>query len=104
MLPDLERQLGRGLPRRYRRGLVERGAAVAEAAGQPLDWVGAAVSTLDRLATIAAGDVSRVLANDTVLGRSTASMESSRRAERLLAFALSSEYLLLRERLGMGVK
>ena len=73
-------------------------------ATQPLDWVRAAVSTLDRLATIAAGDVSRVLANDAVLGRSTASMESSRRTERLLAFALSSEYLLLRERLGMGVK
>jgi tetratricopeptide (TPR) repeat protein len=104
MLPDLERQLGRGLPRRYRRGLVERGAAVAATAGQPLDWVAAAVSTLDRLATIAAGDVSRVLANDAMLGRSTASMESSRRAERLLAFALSYEYLLLRERLGMGVK
>lgn len=104
MLADLERQLARGLPRRYRKGLVERGAVVAASDQDPLEWIAAAVSSLDRLATIAAGDVSRVLASDAVLGQTTASMSSTRRVERLLAFALSSEYLLLREQLGMGVK
>ena len=104
VLADLERQLSRGLSRRYRKGLIERGAAVAAGVQQPPDWVRAAVSSLDRMAAVAAGDVSQVLAGEGGRGRIGASSESRRRAERVLSFVLSPEYLLLRERLGMGVK
>jgi hypothetical protein len=103
MLGDLERQLGR-LPKRYRKALPVLGAAVAAQGQDPLDWVRAANCSLDRMATLAAGDVSHVVAGDEPRGGPQLSVESRRRLERVLAFALSPEYLLLRERLGMGVR
>jgi hypothetical protein len=103
ILADLERQLGR-LPKRYRKALPVLGAAIAAEGHDPLNWVHAANCSLDRMATIAAGDVSHVLAGDGPRGGPQLSTESRKRLERVLAFALSPEYLLLRERLGMGVR
>jgi hypothetical protein len=103
ILADLERQLGR-LPKRYRKALPILGAAIAAEGHDPMDWVRAANCSLDRMATIAAGDVSHVLAGDGPRGGPQLSTESRKRLERVLAFALSPEYLLLRERLGMGVR
>ncbi|MBN1612000.1 MAG: hypothetical protein JW940_35540 [Polyangiaceae bacterium] len=105
MLADLERQLGgRELPKRYRKALPVLGAAIVAEGQDPLEWVRAANCSLDRMATIAAGDVSHVLAGDGPRGGPRLSTESGKRLERVLAFALSPEYLLLRERLGMGVR
>ena len=89
--------------RRVRKLLPDLARAVAAEAPDLLGWVRAATSSLDRMAAIAAGDVSWVLG-----GRSRAAVGEGReeraRAERLLAFVLSPTYLDLREQLGMGVR
>ncbi|RYZ09531.1 MAG: hypothetical protein EOO73_04335 [Myxococcales bacterium] len=103
MLGDFQRQLGKELPRRVRKLLPELARAVANDAPDLLSWVRAATSSLDRMAAIAAGDVSWVLG-----GRARAPIGEGRderaRAERLLSFVLSPGYLDLREQLGMGVR
>ena len=89
--------------RQLRKVLPGLARAVAEEAPDLLGWVRAATSSLDRMAAIAAGDVSWVLG-----GRTRAPVGDGReeraRAERLLAFVLSPTYLDLREQLGMGVR
>jgi cellulose synthase operon protein C len=103
MLGDFQRQLGKELPRRVRKLLPDLARAVARDAPDLLGWVRAATSSLDRMASIAAGDVSWVLG-----GRARAPLGEGReeraRAERLLSFVLSPTYLDLREQLGMGVR
>jgi hypothetical protein len=89
--------------RQLRKVLPGLARAVADEAPDLLGWVRAATSSLDRMAAIAAGDVSWVLG-----GRTRAPVGDGReeraRAERLLAFVLSPTYLDLREQLGMGVR
>jgi hypothetical protein len=105
LLGEFQRLLSK-MPRRVRnKVLPDLARAVASSSRAPGDWYRAARSTLDRMATVAAGDVSWVLAPD---ARRRGNIESSReglaRAERLLAFVLSPAYLQLREKLGMGVR
>ncbi len=106
MLGEFERQLGKGISRKVRKLLPQLAEPVARSQPDPLAWVRAAVASLDRLAAIAAGDVSHVLSaiEGTPRGQLGASNESQERARRLLAFALSPTYLALREQLGMGVR
>jgi hypothetical protein len=103
MLGEFQRQLGKELPRRVRKLLPDLARAVAQETPDLLGWVRAATSSLDRMAAIAAGDVSWVLG-----GRTRAPIGDGReeraRAERLLSFVLSPTYLDLREQLGMGVR
>ena len=78
---------------------------VVEEQQDPLVWAQGATASLDRLAAVAAGDVSYVLASDTAgRGHVGASDEARRRAARLLSFVLSPTYLAVREQLGMGVR
>jgi lipopolysaccharide biosynthesis regulator YciM len=104
MLGEFQRLLGKA-PRRVRKMLPELARAVASSGQDPIAWSKAAMSSLDRMATIASGDVSWVLADGGrergVLGLSD---EASARAKRLLSFVLSPGYLELRDQLGMGVK
>jgi len=104
MLPEFQRALAKA-PRRVKKLLPDLARAVERSGQDPIAWTRAAVSSLDRMATIAAGDVSWVLAaggrERGVLGLSD---EAAARARRLLAFVLSPGYLELREKLGMGVK
>ena len=69
-------------------------------------WVSCAVRSCDRMAALAAGDVSIVLSD--VLRRSRTELEEvvrdSDRAKHLLRFVLSPGYLELRRKLGMGVR
>jgi hypothetical protein len=103
MLGEFERRLGKEVPRRVRKQLPDLARAVQAESRELMGWVRAATSSLDRMAAIAAGDVSWVLG-----GRSRTPVGDSRseraRAERLLAFVLSPAYLDLREQLGMGVR
>jgi tetratricopeptide (TPR) repeat protein len=89
--------------RRMRKLLPDLARAVQAEAPDLLGWVRAATSSLDRMAAIAAGDVSWVLGGTTrtPVGEGR---EDRARAERLLAFVLSPTYLDLREQLGMGVR
>lgn len=105
MLDEFERQLGKQMSRRVRRALPELAQPAAQAGQDILAWVQAATSSLDRLAAVAAGDVSNVLAdNPGTRGQIGASIEAQQRAQRLLGFVLSPSYLAVRERLGMGVR
>jgi cellulose synthase operon protein C len=89
--------------RQLRKVLPDLARAVANESPDLLGWVRAATSSLDRMAAIAAGDVSWVLGGRTrtPVGEGR---EDRARAERLLAFVLSPTYLDLREQLGMGVR
>jgi hypothetical protein len=89
--------------RRVRKLLPDLARAVASEGTDLLGWVRAATSSLDRMAAIAAGDVSWVLGGRarTPVGEGR---EDRARAERLLSFVLSPSYLDLREQLGMGVR
>jgi cellulose synthase operon protein C len=89
--------------RRMRKLLPDLARAVEAESPDLLGWVRAATSSLDRMAAIAAGDVSWVLGGKsrTPVGEGR---EERARAERLLAFVLSPTYLDLREQLGMGVR
>jgi hypothetical protein len=105
MLAEFQRQLGNEMPRRVKKVLPELAAAIAHSRRDPLLWYRAATSSLDRMAAVAAGDVSWVLAGDASRrGRPPGSVEEQERARRLLSFVLSPSYLALREKLGMGVR
>jgi tetratricopeptide (TPR) repeat protein len=104
MLPEFQRHLGKA-NRKVKRLLPDLARAIAESGQDPLEWAAAAVSSLDRMAAIAAGDVSWVLAaGGRERGALGLSDEAAARAKRLLSFVLSPGYLELREKLGMGVK
>lgn len=105
LLDEFMRQLGKEIPRRVRKDLPEVAARVSSERPDVVAWVRAATSSLDRLAAIAAGDVSYVLAvANGARGRIGASVAAQERAARLLAFVLSPRYLELREQMGMGVR
>jgi hypothetical protein len=104
MLPEFQRSLAKA-PRRVKKVLPDLARAVERSGQDPIAWARAAVSSLDRMATIAAGDVSWVLAaGGRERGALGLSDEAAARAKRLLSFVLSPDYLELRENLGMGVK
>jgi len=104
MLPEFQRSLGKA-PRRVKKLLPDLARAIESSGQDPIAWTHAAISSLDRMATIAAGDVSWVLAaGGRERGALGLSDEAAARARRLLAFVLSPGYLELREKLGMGVK
>ena len=104
MLAEFQRSLAKA-PRRVKKVLPDLARAIERSQQDPIAWARAAVSSLDRMAAIAAGDVSWVLADG---GRERGvfglSEEAAARARRLLSFVLSPGYLELREKLGMGVK
>jgi tetratricopeptide (TPR) repeat protein len=103
LLGEFQRQLK--IPRRVRKILPDLARAFASSGQDPVAWYRAATSTLDRMAVVAAGDVSWVLAGDArTRGRANPTLEGEQRARRLLAFVLSPTYLELREKLGMGVR
>jgi hypothetical protein len=105
MLAEFQRQLGSEMPRRVKKILPELAAAIAHSKRDPLLWYRAATSSLDRMAVVASGDVSWVLAADPAhRGLRAGSVEGQERARRLLSFVLSPSYLALREKLGMGVR
>ena len=66
----------------------------------------AARRSIDRMAVIAAGDVSLVLADvlNTPRAQLGGMVADSQRARLLLSFVLSPSYLELRKKLGMGVR
>jgi hypothetical protein len=97
--------LSKDTPRKLKRTLAALAQSIADSGEDPLTWYRAATSSLDRMATLAAGDVSWVLAESgATRGRLGASIEAQRRAARLLSFVLSPAYLALRQKLGMGVR
>ncbi|MEP7051188.1 MAG: hypothetical protein ABJB12_12590 [Pseudomonadota bacterium] len=104
MLPEFQRCLAKARSR-VKKQLPELARAVEKSRQDSGAWARAAVSSLDRMAAIAAGDVSWVLSSGgRERGAIELSNEAAARARRLLTFVLSPAYLELREQLGMGVK
>ena len=106
MLAETQRLMGKALPRKLKKILPEYCQAVATSGADPLMWVRVALSSLDRMAAIAAGDVSLVLSDVFRRPREqlAAVVIEEQRARELVAFVLSDRYLELRNLLGMGVR
>lgn len=105
MLSEFQRLLGRAMSRRARKALPPVAMQIADSKADLIKWYRGATSSLDRLAAIAAGDVSWVLADSAAdRGRLGESLQARERVARLLAFVLSPAYLDLRKQLGMGVQ
>jgi cellulose synthase operon protein C len=101
LVDEFSRLLNSVIPRKVRKVLPSLCSRVAQVGADPMDWQSAAVSSQDRMAVVAAGDVSLVVAGDR---QADFTGSQQRRLERLLRFVFSYQYQLLRERLGIGVK
>ena len=106
ILGDVQRQLGKALSRKVKKLLPEVCNEVVASRPDVRVWASAAQRSLDRMATVAAGDVSLVLADVMAVPRAELkrAIPGNERAERILRFVLSPQYLELRARLGMGVR
>lgn len=106
ILGDVQRQLGKALSRKVKKMLPDLCREVAASRPDVRGWARAAQRSLDRAATVAAGDVALVLTDTLGVPRADLRRQvvGNERAERLLRFVLSPQYLELRNRLGMGVR
>jgi hypothetical protein len=104
--PEISRAVHKEISRRVRKAAQEAARDVAHAGQDPKVWAGFARRSMDRMAAIAAGDVSIVLADVLNLPRHqlAGAIRDSDRAMSLLRFVLSPGYLELRRKLGMGVR
>ncbi|MCS6901475.1 MAG: hypothetical protein NZX77_17115, partial [Polyangiaceae bacterium] len=105
ILGDVQRQLDKAISRKVRKMLPELCQPVVASNLDVRAWAKASQRSLDRMAAIASGDVSLVLADVLNTPRQDLSraLSNNDRAERLLRFVLSPQFLELRNRLGMGV-
>lgn len=103
---EIARNVKKEMTRKVRKAIPEVCQRVLQSRQDPVAWALAAKRSLDRMAVVAAGDVSIVLGD--VLGASRTDLAGkvadNERARRLLGFVLSPSYLELRKTLGMGVR
>ena len=103
---EIARVVKKEMTRKVRKSIPDVCQRILSSRQDPLAWALAAQRSLDRVAVIAAGDVSIVLGR--VLGAQRTELAGkiadSERARRLLGFVLSPSYLELRKTLGMGVR
>ncbi|MGC4066554.1 MAG: hypothetical protein QM784_18345 [Polyangiaceae bacterium] len=105
MKDEFCRLLASALPRKLRKSFAEHTRAIQEANPDLGEWVRAATHSLDRVGVLACGDVSQVLAHVTgQRGRLGASRELQERTARLVAFAVSTSYLELKDTFGLTVR
>ncbi len=103
---EVSRAVKKEIPRKVRKAIPDICQRIVASQQDPRQWATIARRSIDRLAVIAAGDVSLVLADILGAPRSELSglVADSERAKRLLGFVLSPSYLELRKKLGMGVR
>ncbi len=103
---EISRAVHKELSRRVKKLAPPLAQEVAKSGQDPKAWATVARMSCDRMAAIAAGDVSIVLAD--MLGQPRTQLQGaikeSDRAKSLLRFVLSPGYLELRRKLGMGVR
>lgn len=106
ILGDVQRQIDKAISRKTRKLLPELCQPIANSGLDVRAWAKAAQRSLDRMATVACGDVSIVLSDILATPRNDLrrQLANNDRAERLLRFVLSPQFLELRNRLGMGVR
>ncbi len=103
---EVSRSVKKEMPRKVRKAIPEICQRIAQSGQDSREWARVARRSIDRMAVIAAGDVSIVLSE--VLGAPRDKLgglaAENDRARRLLGFVLSPSYLELRKTLGMGVR
>jgi tetratricopeptide (TPR) repeat protein len=103
---EVQRAVRKEMSRKVRKVLPDTAQRVASGKQDAVAWAQAARRSIDRMAVIAAGDVSLVLSDVLAVPREKlgARVSGNDRAKRLLGFVLSPSYLELRKKLGMGVR
>jgi tetratricopeptide (TPR) repeat protein len=103
---EVSRAIHKEIPRKVKKVIPDVCQRITSSGQDAREWAQAARRSIDRMAVIAAGDVSIVLSD--VLGAPRAQLEGlvadNERGMRLLGFVLSPSYLELRKKLGMGVR
>jgi tetratricopeptide (TPR) repeat protein len=103
---EVSRAIHKEIPRKVKKIIPDVCQRIVGSGQDARAWAQAARRSNDRMAVIAAGDVSIVLSD--VLGVPRDQLEGlvaeNERASGLLAFVLSPSYLELRKKLGMGVR
>lgn len=106
VLAETQRLIGKAISRKTKKLLPDVANAIAQkvAAGfDPRTFRAAALRTLDRAALLATGDPSAALADILGPGASAAKANGDQRAQALLRFLWSDDYLALRRQLGLGI-
>jgi len=103
---EVSRAIHKEMSRKIRKAIPEVCQRIQSSGMDARRWAAAARRSIDRMAVIAAGDVSLVLADTMSTPRDQLGgvVAENERARRLLAFVLSPSYLELRKKLGMGVR
>jgi tetratricopeptide (TPR) repeat protein len=100
---EIQRVVKKEITRKVKKQAIEPAQRFAASGQDPRGWAASARRSLDRMAVVAAGDVSIVLTE--FLGvprdRLADAVPDSERARSLLAFVLSPRYLEIRRKLGM---
>jgi hypothetical protein len=103
VLGEIERLMAKAIPRRTRKAIGEICRAIAGTRPDARLWSRRAIASQDRIAVIACGDPSIVLAE--ALGVAPANLgqavRGSARAQELLRYVLSTQYLEARRALGL---
>lgn len=103
---DLARAVHKEISRKVKKSVGDVAQRVAQSGQDPKQWASSARRSIDRMAVIAAGDVSIVLSELLRAPRHELAslVRENERARALLRFVLSPGYLELRRKLGMGVQ
>ncbi|WP_441288971.1 hypothetical protein ACSRUE_45215 [Sorangium sp. KYC3313] len=103
---EVSRAIHKEMSRATRKAIADVCQRIVSSQQDPLRWAQAARRSIDRMAVIAAGDVSLVLSDilNTPREQLGGVVVESERARQLVAFVLSQSYLELRKKLGMGVR
>jgi hypothetical protein len=104
MADEFLRLLNASIPRKTRKLLPSLCAPLANCDVASTQWFAAAIASRDRMATIAAGDISLVLGPEAALGTVDDTVSLDERRRRVMPFIFSPEYLSLRARLGVAVR
>ncbi|MDP9036555.1 MAG: hypothetical protein M3O50_17270 [Myxococcota bacterium] len=106
VLAEVERLLGKAMSRKTRKLLPDICRAIAASRADAGAWRSHALASLDRMSVLACGDATVVLSEilDTPVVGLADVVLGSERAERLLRFVLSEEYLSLRRALNLEVE
>ena len=103
VLPEIERLVGKAIARKTRKLLPDVCHAIASQSVDARAWHRRALASQDRMATIASGDPGVVLSDvlRVPAEKLGTAVKGNARAEELIHFVLSAEYLELRRGLGL---
>jgi tetratricopeptide (TPR) repeat protein len=102
-LAEIERLISKAISRKTKRLLPDLCRPIVESSSDPSAWVSRALLSQNRVSVLACGDVSLVLCDvlSEPLERLGSAVRGDARAEELLRFVLSPQYIELRKSLGL---